>query len=118
MKNPTAPQKLFASLTLTCIALASVAQLRASLTNGLVAYWPFDNVVACNNQTPDVIHGYNLQPVWCIAFSSGLFRTNFNSSIHLTNDAVHGNAVFVDNTSSGNVQFAMLFTSANTNDLV
>jgi hypothetical protein len=93
MKPPTAPQKLYACLLVICAILAGSGQGRAALTNGLVAYWPFDNVAGCNNQTPDVIHGYNLEPVWGIAFASGLFHTNFNSSIYLTNDAVRGKAI-------------------------
>jgi hypothetical protein len=35
----------------------------ASLTNGLVAYWPFDSATGRSNQTPDVVHGYNMQVI-------------------------------------------------------
>ena len=102
--------------TLALLLLATSPGL-AQLTNGLVAYWPFDNAVGCNNQTPDLIHGYNMKVIYGGGNSAGPFLTNFNDNLYLTNDAVRGNAVFVHNDGVA-VQMAMAYVSGNTNDLV
>jgi hypothetical protein len=116
MKNPTIPKKAVVSSTMALLALATATQAFADLTNGLVAYWPFDNATGCNNQTPDLIHGYDMKVIYGGGNASGPFLTNFNPNLYLTNDAVRGNAVYVDNTIGPN-QMALAFVSVNTNDL-
>ncbi len=96
------------------LALAATTQSFGALTNGLAAYWPFDNITGCNNQTPDLVHGYTMKVIYGGGDASGPFLTNFNSNIYLTN-GVHGNAVYVNNTGVAN-QMALAFISVNTND--
>jgi hypothetical protein len=111
------PIKLINIVALVTTALLVLAtQSFAQLTNGLVAYWPMDNAVGCNNQTPEVLHGYNLSVASGGTLAGGLILTNFNSNIYITNDAVRGNSIYVDN-SGGQNQF-LAYRSVNTNDLV
>ena len=123
MKRIFPATRIIAFFATLFLALVTTTQSFAQLTNGLCAYWPMDNIVGCNNQTPDVWSGYNLQVVFGGGNSSGFFLTNFNSNLYLTNDAVRGNAIYVDNNNAtwngvaGN-GMAMAFKSVNTNDLV
>lgn len=107
-----------AALCATVFLTTSVATqtFASTLTNALVAYWPLDNSVSCNSQTPDVWGGYNMKVVFGGGTAAGPALTNFNANIYFTNDAVRGNSVYVDN--SGPVQMSLMFQSVNTNDLV
>src|SRR5580704_15339960 len=98
MKRTFLFNKFVAAVAMVLLALTTAMQTFAAgntLTNGLAAYWPMDNAVGCDNATPDVVHGYNLQVIFGGGNSSGPFLTNFNSNIYLTNDAVRGNAIHV-----------------------
>src|SRR5215510_13820131 len=99
MKRPK--HTLLATFAATCI-LASANHAFGSLTNGLVAYWPFDSATGCSNQTPELIHGYDMRVIYGAGNSSGPFLTNFNANIYLTNDAVRGKALYVNNAGGGN----------------
>src|SRR5882757_2722621 len=106
------------------LAVSVVTETFAStLTNGLCAYWPLDNATGCNNKTPDVWSGYDMQVIYGGGNSSGFFLTNFNDNMHFTNDAARGNAIYVNNNTPafngvGNNGMALAFKSVNTNDLV
>ncbi len=92
----------------------------AQLTNGLVGYWPMDAAVGCNNQTPDLVNGYNLQVCYGAGNASGLFLTNFNQYLYFTNDAVRGSAIYYNGTAANGafLNMYLAFRSVNTNDLV
>jgi hypothetical protein len=112
--------KILAFFAALLFALVTTTQTSAQLTNGLVAYWPMDNIVGCNNQTPDVINGYNLETYYGGGNASGLFPTNFNALMYLTNDAVRGNAIYYNGAAfalGGNNMY-LAYKSQNTNDLV
>ena len=120
MKLRTSTQ-IVTLFTTTMLMLASATHSSASLTNGLCAYWPLDNITGCNNKTPDIWNGYDMQVVYGGGNSSGFFLTNFNFNMYLTNDAVRGNAIYVDNNNAafnGGNGMALAFRSVNTNDLV
>ncbi len=98
MKRMLPPIKFVASLATAFLALTAATQtIASSLTNGLVAYWPMDNATGCNNKTPEVVHGYDMQVIYGSGGSTGFFLTNFNPNLYLTNDAHRGNAVYVNN---------------------
>src|ERR1700722_12355611 len=112
MKLKPATMRILAfCATLFLTASMATRTFASTLTNGLCAYWPFDQATGCNNQTPDVWNGYDMQVVYGGGSAAGFSLTNFNSNIYLTNDAVRGNAVYVDN--SGAVQMALAFRSIN-----
>ena len=103
------------------LAMAGQALAQSTLTNQLVGYWPLDGAVGCNNQTPDVINGYNLSVGFGGGTSAGFPLTNFNSIMFFTNDAIHGNALYYHGStfsaSPGNGLF-LAYKSVNTNDFV
>jgi hypothetical protein len=125
MKRTCSSNKILAFFATVLLALVATTQAFAQLTNGLVGYWPMDNVVGCNNQTPDVVNGYNLKACFGGGNASGLFLTNFNGLLYLTNDAVRGNSVFYNGaaftpggTGGNGLNMYLAFQSVNTNDLV
>jgi hypothetical protein len=120
MKRINTFARLAAIYTAGLLVAVPGTQAVAQLTNGLVGYWPMDNAVGCNNQTPDVVNGYNLQVCYGSGNSSGLFLTNFNQYMYFTNDAVRGNAIFYNGTAANAaaVNMYLAFKSVNTNDMV
>src|SRR5579872_6491940 len=43
-----------------CLLLLLQYAVQAQLTNGLAAYWPLATSTGCNNQTPELVHGYTM----------------------------------------------------------
>lgn len=81
-----------AALAAAVAGLAGAAQANPNLTNGLIAYWPFDDT---NNgaSTPDVQNGYDLFP------RSGANVVGFASHINVV-PGMRGNAVSFDGSKS------------------
>lgn len=97
-----------------CLLLLLQYAVQAQLTNGLVAYWPLATSIGCNNQTPELVHGYTMDVLVGGNNASGLTLGNFDTNIYITN--ISGRTgIFVNNT--GAEQSSMAFQSLNTNDL-
>ena len=98
-----------------CLFLLLQYSVQAQLTNGLVAYWPLATSAGCNNQTPELVNGYNMNVLSGGNNSSGLTLGSFDTNIYITNMAGR-TGIFVINTPGGE-QSSMAFKSVNTNDL-
>ena len=98
-----------------CLFLLLQYAVQAQLTNGLVAYWPLATSTGCNNQTPELVHGYTMDVLAGGNNSSGLTLGAFDTNIYITNMAGR-TGIYVINTPGGE-QSSMAFRSLNTNDL-
>jgi hypothetical protein len=96
------------------LLLQYAVQAQTTLTNGLVAYWPLATSAGCNNQTPELVNGYNMNVLRGGNNSSGLTLGTFDTNIYITNMAGR-TGIYVINT--GAEQSSMAFKSVNTNDL-
>src|SRR5258705_3873976 len=67
------------------LAVSVVTETFAStLTNGLCAYWPLDNATGCNNKTPDVWSGYDMQVIYGGGKCSRFFLSHFKPTKHFS----------------------------------
>ncbi|HPU57253.1 MAG TPA: LamG domain-containing protein, partial [Verrucomicrobiota bacterium] len=115
MKLQSTPKLLLTLVVTLIVTFQAATPVSAALTDGLVAYWPLDEITGCNNRTPEVVNGYDLQPY----FGGAHILTNFGpDTVYLTNDAVRGNAFFWPNPANGNNRSLLGFISTSTNDLV
>jgi hypothetical protein len=97
-----------------CLFLLLQYAVQAQLTNGLVAYWPLATSTGCNNQTPELVHGYTMDVLAGGNNGSGLTLGSFDTNIYITNMAGR-TGIFVINAPGGE-QSSMAFKSINTND--
>jgi hypothetical protein len=114
IKAPGCPGKAAATGCLFLLLQCAV-HAQSTLTNGLVAYWPLATSAGCNNQTPELVNGYNMNVLSGGNNASGLTLGNFDTNIYLTN-ITGRTGIYVDNT--GAEQSSMAFRSVNTNDFV
>ncbi len=96
-----------------CLLLLLQYAVQAQLTNGLVAYWPLATSTGCNNQTPELVHGYTMDVLIGGNNASGLTLGSFDTNIYITN-MLGRTGIYVNNT--GAEQSSMAFQSLNTND--
>jgi hypothetical protein len=97
------------------LLLQGAVQAQTTLTNGLVAYWPLVTAAGCNNQTPELVHGYNMQVLSGGGSAAGFTLTNFDTNLYFTNE-LGRSGIYVFN--EGAEQSSLAFRSVNTNDLV
>ncbi|HXC99055.1 MAG TPA: hypothetical protein VN048_06920 [Verrucomicrobiae bacterium] len=97
-----------------CLFLLLQYAVQAQLTNGLVAYWPLATSAGCNNQTPELVHGYTMDVLVGGNSASGLSLGSFDTNIYITN-MLGRTGIYVNNT--GAEQSSMAFQSLNTNDV-
>ena len=98
-----------------CLLLLLQYAVQAQLTNGLVAYWPLATSTGCNNQTPELVHGYTMDVLAGGNNAGGLTLGSFDTNIYITNMAGR-TGIFVINAPGGE-QSSLAFKSVNTNDL-
>jgi len=105
------PAARIALLLSAALCLQSSAQ---SLSDGLAAYWPLDEITGCSNRTPDKVHGYDLQPYRGGAHVLTTFGAN---TVYLTN-GYRGNAMYFPVINPDANRCLLGYISPNTNNLV